>query len=295
MTNPLQDLSNSLAQTVANASASVVRVNARRRFPASGIIWSADGTLITANHVVRTKGEAQIGLPNGETVTATLIGRDPSTDIAVLKVEAEGLTPAGWNTTPQVGHIALALGRPGHTIQATWGIVSAVGSEWRTPAGGKIDPYLQSDVLMYPGFSGGPLVGADSQFLGLNTSALMKGTSVAVPASTLERIVATLLTHGEIKRGYLGISTQPVRLPNNIREQAQQKTGLLIVSVEPDSPAETSGLLLGDTLITLDGQAIRSHSDLMTQLATDHSGQKVPTDIIRGGEIRTLNITIGTK
>lgn len=293
--NALQDLSNSLAQAVANASASVVRVNGRRRYPASGIVWSADGTIITANHVVRTKREITVGLPNGETVTASVVGRDPSTDVAVLKVEAEGLTPAGWNTTPQVGHIALALGRPGHTTQATWGIVSAVGSEWRTPAGGKIDPYLQTDVLMYPGFSGGPLVGADGQFFGLNTSSLRQGTSVAVPAATLERVVGALLTHGEIKRGYLGISTQPVRLPSNIREEVGQKTGLLIVGVEPDSPAEKSGLLLGDTITTLDGKSIRSHSDLASQLASDRADTKVPVDVVRGGEVRTLNVTIGTK
>ncbi len=295
MSTVLQSLSATLAETVETAGAAVVRVDARRRLPASGIIWSADGVIITARHVIRAKDNISVGLPDGQTLGATLVGHDASTDLAVLKVDASGLSPAAWQSDMQVGHLVLALGRPGKTVQATLGVVSALGEAWRTPAGGHIDQYLQTDVLMYPGFSGGPLVGAGGQFLGLNSSALLRGVSIAVPAGTLRRVADALLTHGRIKRGYLGISTQPVRLPQAARDGLGQETGLLVVGVEQNSPADQSGLVLGDTITHFDGQAIRSHDDLLAQLSGDRVNQKVPVGIVRGGEIRTINVTVGER
>ena len=294
MTNTLTDFSNDLAQIVATVGNAVVKVDARRRLPASGIVWSADGLILTAHHVV--KGDkAEIGLADGQNVTAKLVGRDPGTDIALLKAEATGLAPAGWHDTAQVGNFVLALGRPGKSVQATFGIISAVGGEWRTPAGGKIDRYLQTDVLMYPGFSGGPLAAADGQLLGLNTSALLSGVSVAIPAGNIRRTIESLLAHGHIKRGYLGVSTQTARLPQPIAEQAGQETGLLVVAVEPGSPAEASGLTLGDTILSLDGVVVRHHDDLLATLTGERVGNKVPMGLLRGGELRTLNVTIGQR
>jgi S1-C subfamily serine protease len=295
MSTVLQNLSDNLAETVQTAGAAVVRVDARRRLPATGIIWSADGLILTARHVVRAQDNITVGLPDGKTVGASLVGHDSSTDLAMLKADASGLTPATWQSDLAVGHLVLALGRPGKTVQATLGVVSALGEAWRTPAGGHIDQYLQTDVLMYPGFSGGPLVGAGGQFLGLNSSALLRGVSMAVPASTLGRVADSLLAHGRIKRGYLGISTQPVRLPQAVRDELGQETGLLVVGVEPDSPADRSGLVLGDTMTQFDGQAIRSHDDLLAQLSGDRVNQKVPVGILRGGEIRTINVTVGER
>lgn len=295
MSTVLQSLSDTLAETVKTAGASIVRVDARRRLSASGIIWSADGVILTARHVIRARDNISVGLPDGNTVGATLVGHDASTDLAVLKADTSGLTPAAWANDVQVGHLVLALGRPGKTVQATLGVVSALGEAWRTPAGGHIDQYLQTDVLMYPGFSGGPLVGAGGQFLGLNSSALLRGVSVAVPAGTLRRVADSLLAHGRIKRGYLGISTQPVRLPQGVRDALGQETGLLIVGVEEDSPAEKSGLVLGDTITNMDGQAILSHDDLIAQLTGDRVNQKVPMGILHGGETRTINVTIGER
>jgi S1-C subfamily serine protease len=148
---------------------------------------------------------------------------------------------------------------------------------------------------MYPGFSGGPLVNSGGQILGLNTSALLRGVSLTVPASTVDRTVNTLLAHGRMRRGYLGVSTQPVRLPEPLREELGQDTGLLIVNVETGTPADEGGLLLGDTIVKIDDAPIRHHDDLMSQLTAGRVGQKSPLTIVRGGEVRTLNVTIGER
>ena len=218
-------------------------------------------------------------------------------DLAVLRAEVADLTAPTWSeaTALKVGHLALALGRPGHTVQATLGIISALGQSWRTPAGGLIDHYLQTDVVMYPGFSGGPLVNASGQVAGLNTSALLPGVSLAVPTSTVRRVVEMLLAHGRVRRGYLGINTQAVRLPDNLRKQTDQETGLLLVSVEPGSPAEQAGLLLGDTIVTLDNQPVRHHDDLLALLSADRVGATVPVKLVRGGQVIEVKVTVGER
>lgn len=299
MTEVLQNLSRALGETVENVGASVVQVDARRRLPASGIVWSADGLIVTAHHVVRRDDKINVGLPNGDSVTAALVGRDPTTDVALLRAEAKDLAPPVWaefdKDKVKVGHLVLALGRPGQTVQATLGIVSALGASWRTPAGGLLDHYLQTDVVMYPGFSGGPLVGASGQVLGLNTSALLRGVSLATPAATLHRIVETLLAHGKVRRGYLGVSTQAVRLPEALGKQLNQETGLLLVAVEQGSPAEKGGLLLGDTIVALDGVTVRHHDDLLALLSSDRVGAAMPVKIIRGGQVQDVSVTIGER
>lgn len=297
MSEVLQNLSHSLAEAVQTAGQSVVRVEGRRRMPASGIVWSADGVIVTARHVVRSRHRDvfQVGLPDGKVLEAKLIGYDTSTDLAVLKADVSGLTPANWSEDLQVGHLVLAVGRPGDSVQATLGIVSALGPEWHTPMGGQVEHYLQTDVLMYPGFSGGPLVSAAGAVLGLNTSALLRGISISLPLATVRRVVESVLTHGRVRRGYLGISTQPVRLPKELRESTGQDTGLLIVGVEPDSPASQSGLLLGDTIISFGSKAIRAHDDLIALLRSDAVGEKTPMTFIRGGQTMTLDVTIGER
>jgi S1-C subfamily serine protease len=305
VTEILQDLSDALAATVKAAGSSVVRVEARRRLPASGIVWSSDGVIVTAYHVIERDENISVGLPDGQSVPATLVGRDPTTDLAVLR--AQVLTPSGAQapslTQPtlanldnlHVGHLVLALGRPGRTAQATLGIVSALGESWRTPAGGQIDRYLQTDVVMYPGFSGGPLVDAAGQVLGLNTSALLRGTSLTVPAPTLSEVVQTLLTHGRVRRGYLGVGAQPVRLPAGLGQQLGQETGLLLVSVEPGSPADQGGLLLGDTIVAFDEQPVRHMDDLLALLSSDRVGETMPVRIVRSGQVQELKVVVGER
>jgi S1-C subfamily serine protease len=212
MAQSFQSLSEQMADVVESVAPSIVRVGGRRRMGASGVVWAPDGVVVTTHHVVRRE-HVTIGLPDGEKVSASLVGRDPTTDLAVLRVEASDLTAATWDDSNlRVGQLALALARPGRGVQATLGVISALGESWHTGAGGEIDRYLQTDVLMYPGFSGGPLL-VGQTFAGINSSALLRGTSVTLPATTVRRVVEDLLSHGRVKRGFLGISTQPVRLP----------------------------------------------------------------------------------
>lgn len=295
MTDVLQNLSNDLAATVEAANRSLVRVEGRRRMAASGIIWSDNGLIVTANHVVERDENIGVGLPNGAVVNASVVGRDHTTDIAILKVQANELTPAAWATDAKVGHLVLAVGRPDAGVQATLGVVSAVGESWRTGAGGMIDQYLQTDVVMYPGFSGGALVTAGGQMLGMNTSGLANGVSLTIPAVTLQRVAQALQAHGRVRRGFLGVSAQPVRLPAPVAAQVQQETGLLLAAVEQGSPADQGGLYLGDTLVALDGQAVRHMDDLMAILSGDRVGKAVTAKIVRGGQVHETSVTIGER
>ena len=176
---------------------------------------------------------------------------------------------------------------------ATLGIVSALSKDWRTPAGGQFDYYLQTDALMYPGFSGGPAVDAAGGFLGFNTSAMLRGITMTVPTGTLRRVVEVLLTHGRMRRGYLGVSAQAVRLPAGLAGEVGQETGLLLGSVEPNSPAERGGLFMGDTIVALDGQPLRHPDELLALLSGDRVGQTVPVRIIRGGQVSEVRVVIG--
>lgn len=294
MTN-LTDFSRDLSALVKSADSSVVRVEGRRRLPASGLVWSAEGHILTADHVLRADEGLQVGLADGRVLPAELLGRDRSTDLALLKVEAAEMAPLPFSPGEAlaVGSLVLALGRPGRSIQATIGILSAIGESWRTRRGGHVDHFLQTDVLMYPGFSGGALLGPDGQLLGLNSSALVQGISVTLPVATLQRVAAGLQEHGQLRRGYLGVSTQSVRLPRALAEALDQHRGLLIVAVEPDSPAEAAGLTLGDTIVTMGDTAVRSHDDLLAQLIDSNLDEKVPVRVVRAGDLHTVNVKLG--
>jgi S1-C subfamily serine protease len=295
MSQALASFSDALAAAVETAGLSIVRVEARRRLPASGIVWAPDGLILTAHHVVEQDDNIGIGLMDGRTLTATLIGRDPTTDIAILRTDATGLTPPAWVNAEelQVGHLALALGRPGHGTMATLGIVSALKKDWRTPAGGQVDHYLQTDALMYPGFSGGPLVDGAGRFMGLNTSAVLRGVTLTIPAATLRRVAGALLAHGRIKRGFLGVTAQTVRLPHPIASQVGQETGLLLGAVESGSPAEQGGLFMGDTIVTLAGHATRHLDDLLALLTGDRVGESTPVRVLRGGQLIEMPVVVG--
>ena len=297
MTETLSKLSDDLASTVQAASPNVVRVEARRRLPASGIVWSPDGVIVTANHAVERDDNISVGLPDGRSAPATLVGRDPTTDIAVLRAKADGLSAPTWAgpADTRVGHLVLALGRPGKSVLATLGIISALGESWHTPAGGRLDSYLQTDLVMYPGFSGGPLVDANGHALGLNTTALLRGVALAVPAPSLKPVVEALLSDGRIRRGYLGVGAQPVRLPEELAQSLGQELGLLLASVEAGSPAEKGGLLLGDIIVAVDSQPTRQLDDLLALLNGDRVGETLPVRTIRGGVVNELSVVIGER
>ncbi len=297
MSTLLSDLSAALADVVAAVGAGVVRVEARRRLPASGVIWTSEGVIVTAHHVVEESEGIVVGLPGGGTAPARLVGRDPASDLAVLRAEASGLTvpPLADGADLKVGNLVMALGRPGHTVSAALGMISALEGKWRTPAGGALDRYVQVDVTMYPGFSGGPLVDAEGHVVGINTSALLRGVSLTIPITNVRQVVETLLAHGRLRRGYLGVGAQAARLPASLAQQVGQETGLLLASIEPDSPAERGGLLVGDILIAGDGRPLRHVDDLLALLNDATVGSVVKMRALRGGQAVELPITIGER
>lgn len=293
--NNFQSLSEGFATAVKSADSHLVRVLGRRRMAATGIIWPEQNVIVTANHVVHHDEEIKVGLPDGTIVPATLVGRDPSTDLAVLKIESDNLTPITLaETTPQVGNLVLALGRAHGQVQATLGVISTVGDAWRTPFGGQIDQYIQTDVVMLPGFSGGALINASGDLIGLNSSGLSRGASITLPHATVSRVVNTLLEHGHIKRGYLGVTTQLADLPATVVESLERKSGLLVSNIAEDSPAKDK-LLVGDTIVSVNGEAVADHEGLLMTLMGNLVGKTVPVEVVRGGKLQSADITIGER
>ena len=287
-------LSELLAATAEKAGVSVVQVSARRGVGSSGVVWSEDGVVVAADHNIQRDEDITVGLPDGSTVAAKVVGRDQSTDIAVLRAEASGLTAPEWSdiSTVKVGHLALGVLRPGRSVRATFGIVSAVGEEWRTPAGGKLDRYVQTDLGILKGFSGSLIVDVRGRALGLGTAGLLRGHAMVIPSETLKRVVGSLLEHGRVPRGQLGVGLVPLRLPPALEESTGQPTGLMVVLVQPGSAAESAGVLLGDILITLDGHSVSDLSQLHSLLSQERVGTATELRVVRAGELRTIAVTI---
>ena len=295
MSEVLTELSTALASAVETAGPGVARVEARRRYPGSGLVWSADGVIVTASHIVRRDDNIRVGIGD-ESVEAELVGRDEATDIAVLKATSGSYSPARWADadTIKVGHITLALGRPGRSVRATMGIVSAIGGEWRSPGGGRFERYLQADVSMHPGFSGGLLIDSAGGALGMNTSGLLRAATPTIPAADIQRVTEALLMHGAVSRGYLGITPQHAHLPEVLAQRLGQGSGLLVAYLEPDGPASTAGVLLGDVITSFDGSPIEGIDDLFASLA-DSAGRAAKLGLIRGGEPREVDVTVGER
>ncbi len=295
MSDQFKALTEGMAAVVESAAQSVVQVNGRRRFPASGLVWSTDGVIVTANHVVRTEN-IRVGLPGGEQVEATLIGRDPGTDLAALRVERAALTAITWAPEEElrVGAMVFALGRPGVGVQASLGILSALGGEWQVHGGGRISHYVRADLVMYPGFSGGPIIDADGRVVGMATSALSRDGGIALTLATVAPTVDALLKHGSVRRGYLGVGVQTVQLPPKVSKELGQETGVLFNSVAPGSPAEQGGLVVGDILVKLNGELIFSPDELAVALRSDLTGKETSLQIIRGGELQEVMVEIET-
>ena len=289
------ELSDGLAALAEQASASVVRVDGGRRPSGSGVAWSAD-TVVTASHWLDGEEEVEVGLPGGETASAEVAGRDPTTDLAVLRVKGGGLAAAGWSEAPpRVGGLALALTRPGRGPRASLALVSRVGDAFRTHAGGKLDRWVELDVSLFPGFSGGLVVDLAGRGLGLATAGVARGTPLAIPPATLRRVVKAILAHGGVRRGYLGVSSFPVRLPSALAAAAGQRSGLLLTAVEDDSPAARAGLTVGDVLLSLDGTAVGHMGDLLPLLEEERIGDAATARLARGGGVQELKVTIGVR
>jgi S1-C subfamily serine protease len=297
--NILGRLSNDLATAVETAGAATVTVNARRRLPATGIVWNADGLVVTANHVVERDDDITIGLPDGRTVPATLVGRDSGSDLALLKIDAGELTAAPRaEEEVRPGHLVLAVGRPGPSgPMASFGVVSVIGGPWRTQRGATVEGFIRADVAMLPGFSGGPLVDAQGRIIGLNSSHLGRGGGMTIPAAAIDTIVESLQTHGKVRRGFLGIGAQSVNIPAALAKGAgiEQEQGLVIVGVEAGGPAERDGLYLGDVIVAVNGKPVSTVEGLQDSLSGDLVGTKAEITILRGGARQTVAVTVGER
>ena len=299
MAGLLGQLSDELANAVETAGKSIVRVNARRRHPASGLIWKADGAIVTADHVVEREEDITVGLADGSEVAAEIVGRDPTTDLAVLRLKGastglEAIQPA---ESFKVGSLVLAVGRPGSSPSASLGVIASIGQSARTSRGGQLDGFVRTDAVLLPGFSGGALIDVSGRAVGLATSHFGQGSGFAIRMGTVRRVAEQLLQGGRVKRGYLGVSSQPVPLPQPLREKlgVDQETALLLHGVEPNGPADKGGLLMGDILVALGGDAIKDTDDLQWALRSERVGQAVPAKVLRGGEARDVTVTVGER
>ena len=296
--NVLVELSDALADAAEKTGKATVLVNARRRMPASGIAYAAD-LILTADHVIEREEDVTVTLDGGTEISARVAGRDGGSDLAVLKLERAAGTVAEATKSPaRLGQIALALARPSHDgIEASLGTVSAIGGPIRTGHGGMLERYIRTDSISYPGFSGGPLVAADGTVLGLNTSGLARGAAITIPADLAWKVAETLARHGHIQRGYLGIRSQTVEISNASQKtlKRDQSTGLLVVGVENGSPASKGGLIVGDILVAVVGVPVLHHDELFARLNGDVVGESTPIEILRGGQLQTLNVLIGER
>jgi S1-C subfamily serine protease len=284
MENVLAALSNELAAAVRTAEPSIVAVHARPRFGSSGVVWQS-GVIVTAEHTLQEE-EVTVTLPGGRKVEARVAGRDPGSDVAVLQVD--NLDAAAVNAAAAgalaPGRLAMVLGRTAETgINATLGILSAVGGEFRTWRGGVIDRYVRLDATVFPGTAGGLVMDTEGRALGIATTALSRLAPIAITAATVSRVVEEILAKGHVSRPYLGVGLQAVQL------------GAIVLSVEPGTPAESAGLLVGDILVRLDGHELHEAGDLQAALAGHAPGDKVVLHILRGGNAVQAPVTLAER
>jgi S1-C subfamily serine protease len=288
MSTQLSALSSELAAAVKHAEAHVVAIHARPRFSSSGVVWQP-GVIVTAEHTIRQEEEITVTLPDGNTVSATLAGADPGTDIAVLRIDSATAAPLPRTAAPDPGTLALGIGRSQDSgVNASLGIISARGPEWRTWRGGQLDHYLRLDVNVFPTSDGGAVINTAGELIGIATTALSRIAAVAIPAVTVERVAGQILTSGRVARGYLGVGLQPVELPDHHK-------GLIILSLEPAGPAAKAGVLIGDIFVALDDRPVAESEDLQTALEGHKPGSTVEVAILRGGGSQKVKITVGER
>jgi S1-C subfamily serine protease len=302
--NPLTALSESLAAAVERVGPAVVALDARPRVATSGVIWRA-GVVVSTNHTVRRDEEITITLHDGRSLQATLAGRDPFTDLAVLRYESgaageEAIAETSGGAGLKVGHLVLAVGRahPERGASASLGVVALLADGGRRGRGGEIDRLIRPDVSIFIGFSGGALVDTEGRVIGINTTGLARGAGLTVPAATVNPVVDRLLRHGRVARPYLGVGMyHRVALPEKQREKLNlpQRLGLLVISVEADAPAERAGIQLGDILLALDGAPTFDPENVQAILAGREVGTVVRASVLRGGEMREADITLGER
>jgi serine protease Do len=297
MATELVNLSNELAGAVERAGASIVAIHARRGVGSSGIVWR-DNLILTSSEGVRVEEGIKLLLPDGRTAEARLRGRDSGTDLAVLETDAGGLRSLEFagDAALKPGQLALAVGRTANTGPiASFGIISGVAGEWKTWRGGKIDPFVRLDISAYPTLSGGAVLDAGGNLMGLVSTGLSRSSVFAVTRGTIDRIAGKLIQQGYVSRGFLGVTLQPVVLPGDMKEKLKQDTGIMLLGIEPGGPAAVGGLILGDVLVAAGGKPLAQPEALSELLEQTPADQTVKFRLLRAGEVQDLDVRIGER
>lgn len=299
MESTLINLSNELAGIVRAANPHVVSVRARRHYPSSGVLWSS-GVVVTADHTLQREDDITVTLSDGKGVAATLAGRDPGTDLAVLRIESSNpsLGKIGRSKAVNVGELALVVGRsPDSGVNASLGIISAISGKWRTWRGGQLDSYIRLDAKLFPQSSGGAVVNAQGEVIGIATSALSRIAGIAIPVSSIESVAEKLLQKGFVPRGYFGVAVQQIPFSEVLRKKLSipNRSGLILLSVEPGGPADQAGLLIGDVVVGIDNAAIEETDDLQQYSDSGVIGKSADIKYVRGGVLKQSGLTVGER
>jgi len=294
----LQSLSDATVEIVSKTAPSIVTIN-NGMGSGTGVIWASDGYIVTASHVIGRRSTVKTTLENGKSYEAKVIGRDPYTDIALLRIEADSVRPIepGDSGDLKPGQFILALANPfGRQVSATQGIITGVHGTIRTWGGMTIEDTIITDARLNPGYSGGPLIDVCGRMIGLNT-AYVWNRGIAVPINTVKRIVESLKSEGKVKRAYLGIVSDTVRLPEEIATQTRvnQHSGVMIYQVEPDSPAKKAGLAMGDVIVKFNEKNIEDIDDLHRYLTSEIIGKPTKLQMLRGESLTELIVTPNAK
>jgi len=298
VTNPLMTLSEHLASTVEQSGRSIVAIHARARFNSSGVHWSP-GVVVTADHTIQKDDDIRVSTPDGSTHTAELAGRDPSTDLAVLRVKDLDIpvaTKAGGSAL-KPGNTILVVGRFKDSVSAAFGVLSSISGPSQTWRGGRLDQVLRLDVALHAGAAGGAVVDGDGKLIGIATPALSRVAVFAIPVATVDRVTEKLLAHGRVPRGYLGVGLQPIAIPEHLKNKLSLPTssGLIAVSVGVDAPAGQAGILIGDILLELAGRAMHRPENVQEVLDSESIGRKLTARILRAGNTMDVELTVGER
>ena len=286
----LTAFSTSLADTVASSARYVAAVNGNQRLASSGVVWR-EGIIVTAEHTLRRDDDLTVVLPDNRTIPARLAGRDPSTDLAILQADTAPTPAAEFaaSASLQVGNMVLAVGRRGENGPcASLGVLSALGGPWRTWRNGNIERFVRADLNLYPGSSGSALVDTNGRVIGINTSGLTRNWSVTIPRETVDGVIVAVLSHGHVTRGFIGVGLHPVRLPD-------ERTGLIVLSTEPDGAAAKAGILIGDVLLALAGKPLADTDDVQAHLGPEQVGKTLAVTLYRGGTVLEIPVTVGSR
>jgi S1-C subfamily serine protease len=299
MSSEWATLSKELAETTAKTGAHVVAVHTESRGSSSGVIWRP-GIIVTAEHALQRDEDIQVTLPDGKVTDAKLVGRDSSTDLAVLKCEQASASVPSFSDTATLhpGNVTLVVGRTRASGPvAALAFVSMVANERRLWGGLSLAPYVRLDVALQRTGVGGAVVDAEGRVAGIATPKFAPSGALALPVATVNRVVDALLAQGRIPRGYLGVGLQPVRLPENLREtlQRREKTAAIVLEVEPGGPAHNAGVVIGDILLSLNTKPVARLEDVQAHLHSENIGKSVAARFLRGGAPRDVTIAIAER